>query len=162
MWIKIKYWFLTKKDLIKQMIEVDDAMSLMLYNHAQEIKQLKHELIYKVSQSRAAEILAIKPLESSKEMGAMSYKEYLAEAESIYRLRPWRDIINKFQHEQVQYVMTKSDGGEVGQLQQLVSRGGILFADYAEQEMKKLHISHLEVVSGSKELNDDEKYSIFT
>lgn len=154
MFKKIKNWFKTKQEFMQEIHEME-------LDHKIKIDELRKDLIYKVSQERAAEILAIKPLNDEKEMGALNYKEYLAEAELMYRLRPWRDIISKFQKEQLQYIMTKSDGGEVGQLQQLVSRGGILFADYAEQEMKKLHVSHLDVVSGNVELSDEEKYTIF-
>lgn len=176
MWNKIKLWFSKRSDLIfwleiethntnnyKQLLDEVRIKSGCKEgdNIVEHIGNMRKNLVYKVSQERAAEILAIKPFETKKEMGATNYKDYLAEAESIYRMRPWKDIIKTFQQEQLKYIMLNTDGGDVGLQQQLVCRGGIIFADYAEKEMNKLHVSHLEVITGNKELSDEEKYSIF-
>lgn len=174
---KIKNWFFTKKKLIFK-VNLLEEMNANIVIYTEELqrasgcpqgmhliiylKQMREDLIYKVSQERAAEILGIKNFEDvDKQLGAEAYKAYLEEAELIYKTRPWRDIIKKFQYDQVQYIMTKSDGGSIGLLQQLVSRGALLFSDHAEKELKLLHIRYLDIKTGTIPLNEEEKYKIF-
>jgi hypothetical protein len=127
------------------------------------LKELREDLIYKVSQERAAEILGIKQFEDlNATMGREAYKAYLEEAERLYSLRPWKDIVKKIQYDQMIYIMTKSDGGEIGQLQQLVSRGAIIFADKAETELEALHLKYVDSITETQPLDENEKYSIFT
>lgn len=126
------------------------------------LKQWKKDLIFKASQDRVSEILGIKRLnDDSLTLTGENYRVYLSEAELIYNTRPFKDIIKKYQKDQVDYIMKQSDGGEIGQLQQLVSRGGILFAEYAEKELNNLHLQYLDVKTGNVEIKEEEKYKIF-
>jgi len=152
---KIKYWFYSKRNLIKQ-------IDLIKLDYEAKIKIIKTELIDKVSHDRAKEIIGLKNVDLKEEMSGEIYRSYLEEAEKIYALRPWKNIISKFQLEQMQFIFRNMDVGEIGEKQMLVCRGGIIFSDYAQEQLNDLHLKYLEMISGSLPVSDEEKYKIFS
>jgi len=161
-WEYVKSWFKDRQDLVNVIHKLERDLDSVEYKYLDEIRAVKRELTGKVSQERVAEILKIAPVsELPTQLSPDGYRLYLEEAEQLYKLRPWKDIIKKFQKDQVDFIIQKSDGGDIGQLQIMISRGGILFADQAETALNKLHVEWMAIRTGNKELSDQEKYSIF-
>lgn len=155
-WVnKIKYWFYSKKALVKNINDVK-------LDYEKKLDTLKLELIDKVSHDRAKEIIGLKNLDIKDEMTGGLYRSYLEEAERLYTLRPWKNIVNKFQAEQMQFIFRNMDVGEIGEKQMLVCRGGIIFSDYAQQQLNDLHLKYLEMTKGEMQVSDEEKYRIFS
>jgi hypothetical protein len=87
-------------------------------------------------------------------------KRYVADAAMVYLSQPFRDIITQIQREQMEFIILNSDIGQVGKMQELVSRGTINGADLIEARMKMLYEEHLRNAEETPKLNADEQYSV--
>lgn len=126
-----------------------------------KIKELRINLLYRASEDSIREILKVKPFSPIPlDLSLDQHNVYLQEAETIYALRPWKNIIKSFQYEQIDYMMRFTDGGDIGNLQLLVSRGALLFSDYAEKKLNELHVQYIDNKTELTPLTEDSKYEI--